>query len=149
MNINHKTSCTSYSWRTLAIFSGFNVKCEHPIHGRMQHKSTTSKTSLVPRPRLPKLRRGPGTDCVRMHWNSRNSKKRRIFSVHTRYLRSWLERISMLLCCMRPWIGCSHLTLKPEKIASVRHEYEVHDVLWLIFIAIYIQSSQLIFVLIK
>ena len=27
---------------------------------------TTSGGSLVPRPRLPKLRRGPGTHCMRM-----------------------------------------------------------------------------------
>ena len=29
-------------------------------------EKSTGKFSLVPRPRLPKLRRGPGTHCVRM-----------------------------------------------------------------------------------
>ena len=60
--------------------------------------------SLVPRPRLPKLRRGPGTHCVRMRRNSRNSRNHRIFSVHDRYTlrhRSWrVEQVSRLLCCM-------------------------------------------------
>ena len=70
--------------------------------------------SLVPRPHLPKLRRGPGTHCVRMRRNSRNSKD---ISVHDRYTlshRSWLklvEQISRLLCCMH-WMFTFDTNLK-------------------------------------
>ena len=68
--------------------------------------------SLVPRPRLPKLRRGPGTRCVRMRRNSRNSRNHRIFSVHDRYTlrhRSLVEQISRLLCCMHSSASDVHI----------------------------------------
>ena len=75
--------------------------------------------SLVPRPRLPKLRRGPGTHYVCMRWNSQNS-------INT--FRSRSLHFTYAFQC----IGCSHLTPKPEQLASVRHVYEGRDVfVWL------------------
>ena len=90
--------------------------------------------SLVPRPRLPKLMKGPGTHCVRMRRNSRNSRNHQIFPFVVAILYvtevSGADLDATILYALQ-CIGCSYLTPKPEQL-EVSHVYEGRDVfVWL------------------